>query len=137
MGVDLSTSSGLLTALLRAATFAAAIFAALVAMQLYNLLKAGDVAQAWKSFIVGALVFAVWALTAFANTFFGFLFESGRSIALVMDLLQTVFVLLFAMGLWQQRQLFYRPDRLRPVRQALEDAADDDEDAAKAPSEAA
>ncbi|NUQ02103.1 MAG: hypothetical protein HUU35_19830 [Armatimonadetes bacterium] len=101
-------------AALRAATFFVAIFAALVSLQLYNLIRTGELAQTWRSFIIGALVFAVWALTNFANTFFGDLFTEGGRLLLVMDLLQMVFVLLLAHGLWRQRQLFYQPGRYRP-----------------------
>lgn len=103
----------LVAAGLRAATFVVAIFAVLVASQLYNLIKSGELAQTWRPFILGALVFAGWALASFANTFFGFLFEEGRTIALLMDLLLAVFILLFAIGLWGHRQMFYHPDRLR------------------------
>ena len=99
---------------LRAATFFVAIFAALVAMQLYNLLKAGEIAQTWKSFIIGALVFAVWSLADFADAFFANLFEHGERIRLVVELLRTAFVLLYAGGLWRQRQTYYHPDRYRP-----------------------
>lgn len=114
----------LTTAGLRAVTFVAAIFAALVAAQLYNLIKSSDVARAWRSFIVGALVFAVWALASFANTFFGFLFEEGRNIAAVMDLLQALFIGLYAAGLWQLRQLHFHPDRLRPLKVPGQEAGD-------------
>lgn len=100
---------------LRAATFVAAVFAALVAAQLYTLIRAGEAGQGWRSFIIGALVFAVWALASFANTYFAALF-AGKRLGLVLDLLQAVFAVLFAAGLWSQRQAFYHPDRHRPVR---------------------
>ena len=100
---------------LRAATFFLAIFGALVALQLYNLIKTGDLAATWRSFIIGALVFAVWALADFANAFCGDLFEQGKRIALVMDLLRALFIALFVAGLWAQRQMFYHPDRMRPA----------------------
>jgi len=113
-----------------------AIFAALVAAQLYSLIKAGEVARAWRSFIVGALVFAAWSLTSFANTFFPFVFEEGRRIGVVMDLLQTLFILLFAVGLWLQRQMFYHPGRFRrELRRLGGDEDEDDEDALLVPSE--
>lgn len=101
-------------AALKVATFVLAIFAALVAGQLYNLIKQGELAQTWRSFIVGALVLAVWALADFANAFFGNLFEDAERIRLVTELLRTVFVLLFVGGLWLQRQMYYHPDRFRP-----------------------
>lgn len=99
---------------LRAGTFVLAIFAVLVGLQLYNLLKTGEYAKTWKSFIVGALVFAVWALADLADAMFANLFEDTSRIQLVVELLRLAFGLLFATGLWWQRQTFYRPDRLRP-----------------------
>jgi hypothetical protein len=99
---------------LRAMTFLLAVFTALIAAQLYNLIKAGELARSWRPFIISALVFAVWALAWFANTFFGFIFDSRSNLAFVMDLLQTLFILLFAMGFWQQRQAFFNPKQFRP-----------------------
>jgi hypothetical protein len=99
---------------LRAGTFFVAIFAALVALQLYNLLKAGEIAQTWRSFIIGALVFAAWSLADFADAFFANLFEDGQRIQVVVEILRMAFVLLFAGGLWRQRQTYYHPDRYRP-----------------------
>lgn len=99
---------------LRAGTFFIAIFAALVAMQLYNLLKAGEIAQTWRSFIIGAMVFAVWSLADFADAFFANLFEDSGRIKLVLEILRMAFVLLFAGGLWRQRETYYHPDRYRP-----------------------
>jgi len=103
-----------LTTALRAGTFFIAIFAALVALQLYNLLKAGEIAQTWQSFIIGALVFAVCSLADFAEAFFPNLFDDSARIRLVVEMLRTAFVLLFAGGLWRQRQTYYHPDRYRP-----------------------
>jgi len=99
---------------LRASTFFIAIFAALVALQLYNLLKAGEIAQTWKSFIIGALVLAVWSLADFADAFFANLFDDSARMKLVLEILRTAFVLLFAGGLWRQRQTYFHPDRYRP-----------------------
>jgi hypothetical protein len=99
---------------LRAGTFFIAIFAALVALQLYNLLKAGEIAQTWKSFIIGALVLAVWSLADFADAFFANLFDDSARMKLVLEILRTAFVLLFAGGLWRQRQTYFHPDRYRP-----------------------
>jgi hypothetical protein len=103
------------SAVLRAATFLLAIFAALVAGQLYTLARSGEVGRTWRPFIPAALVFAAWAVMMFAQTFFAQLFESGRALGLVMDGLLTCFVLLFASGLWQARQVYYRPEQYRPL----------------------
>ncbi len=122
---------------LRGVTFFIAIFAALVAMQLYNLIKAGELAQTWRSFIVAALVFAAWALADFADAYVGDLFADNGRMDLVLALLRVVFVLLFAGGLWVQRQLFYHPGRVRPkqapadgVEMDHDDGDDDDEEPA-------
>ncbi len=121
----MAESLGQMTVGLRAVTFVGAVFAALVAAQLYTLIRSGEVGQGWRSFIVGALVFAVWALANFANTYFGPLF-AGPRMTLVMDLLQSGFAILFAAGLWSHRQAFYHPDRHRPA-----DAAEGDGDEAE------
>ncbi len=120
---------------LRAATFFLSIFAALVALQLYNLLRAGELAQTWRSFIIGALVLAVWSLADIANTLLTGLSGSGGRIGLFVDLLRTMFVILYASGLWSQRQLFYHPDRFRPGEAGVDGVEiehDDREDEAEA-----
>jgi hypothetical protein len=114
------TTNDWLPAALRALTFLLSIFAALVASQVYALGRSGALARVWRLFILGALVFAAWSLAAFADTFFGYLFEEGRTIALVMDVLQAVFILLLAAGFWLLRQAYYRPERLRPSRESEE-----------------
>lgn len=103
-----------LSLVLRSVTFFLAIFAALVALQLYNLIRTGDLATTWRSFIIGAMVFAAWALADLAALFLGDLFGAGARLRVVLDLLQAAFIALFAGGLWLQRQMFYHPNRFRP-----------------------
>lgn len=109
---------GVLVIGLRTATFALSIFGALVALQLYNLTKSTAGGHVWRAFILGALVFSAWALAGLSRTLFPGLFDDERGITLFMDLLQAVFIVLFSLGLWQQRQNLFRPaDRhdLRPL----------------------
>ncbi|MBI2301128.1 MAG: hypothetical protein HYU66_19635 [Armatimonadetes bacterium] len=101
-------------------------FAALVALQLYNLVKSAEMGLAWRPFIIGALVFGVWALASFARTYFASLFEAAERVGLVLDLLQTAFALLFAAGLWQLRQVFYHPERYRQSGEGPPEEQDED-----------
>ncbi|MCC7493903.1 MAG: hypothetical protein IT204_16220 [Fimbriimonadaceae bacterium] len=113
------------TAVLRAVAFFLAIFGALVALQLYRLIRAGELAGTWRPFIVGSLVLAVWSLTEVADLVLGE--PAARPTTLTVDVLRAAFAALFAMGLWTQRQTFYHPERLRPGPEG-EDGMDLDHD---------
>lgn len=98
---------------LQLVNFVVALFAALVALQLYSLLRTGSVGRTWKILIVGAVILVVHAVAAFMIHCFPEGVGTMPFAQSVSEVLKTAFVFTLAWGLWMQRQAFYAPWRYR------------------------
>ncbi|MBI5833899.1 MAG: hypothetical protein HZB16_16525 [Armatimonadetes bacterium] len=100
-------------ALLRLLTFLFAVLGSVIAAQLYLFARSTALGRVWRPFLVGAMLLAAWSLAQFANTFFDSLFGRGQHAAMVMDLLVLLAVMHLAMGFYEMRQAYFRPDSRR------------------------
>lgn len=99
-----------LTAIASFLSFIIVLFAAVWAVELYRLLKTGEIGKTWRVLIVATLVFAVHEILAMAETF-GYIERT-----LATDLTDLVFVFLLAYACYLQRRAFFTPHLYRHDR---------------------
>ena len=84
-------------------SFMVAIFAAVVALQLYALLKTGEIGRTWRVLILGAGIFALHTLIGIGH-YFDYFDDHGTY-----ELSQLLCIIVLAYAFWLQRSAFCRP----------------------------
>jgi hypothetical protein len=91
-------------------SFVVAVVAAVWAIELYRLLRAGEGGHAWRVLIIASAVFAVQQLYAIGRGLGYFEFAG------VAEITEVVFVTLLAYAFYTQRRAFFRPQLHRGQR---------------------
>jgi hypothetical protein len=98
-------------------SFFVAVLAAVWAVELYRLLRAGEGGRAWRVLIIATIVFAIQQLYAIGRGL-GFIEMSG-----VAEITQVVFVVLLAYAFYTQRRIFLYPQSHRTERDSYKSSA--------------
>lgn len=93
--------------IVQALTFFAAIFATIWAIELYSLLKTGEVGKTWRVVVIATLLFAVSEILKFGETF-QYLLPLNLH-----EYLDLPFILLLAIACYMQRKAFFMPQHFR------------------------
>ena len=100
-------------------SFFAAIFATVWAVELYRLLRTGEVGRTWRVIIAATILFAVGEVLKFGELF-EFLPRLG-----MFNYLHLPFIILLAYACYAQRKAFFMPQHFRSIfLQRREPAAD-------------
>lgn len=92
------------------ATFVLTLFALVLAIQLYALLRTGTVGGTWRIIVGATALFGMGEILRFAGVW-GFLDSLSSHVAA--QIANFLFAALLAWALWIQRQAFYRPEVYR------------------------
>lgn len=90
-------------------TFFAAIFATVWAIELYSLLKTGEVGKTWRVIVVATILFAVSEVFKFGELL-GYLPQHH-----VNDYLELPFIIILATACYMQRKAFFMPKHYRSL----------------------
>ncbi|MBI3920181.1 MAG: hypothetical protein HY318_02090 [Armatimonadetes bacterium] len=93
--------------IVQALTFIAAIFATIWAIELYSLLKTGEVGKTWRVVVIATLLFAVSEIEKFGETY------QYLPTLNLHEYLDLPFILLLAIACYMQRKAFFMPQHFR------------------------